>query len=278
MIPSEPPMAFSAAALTIFAYARVAGSWITADRRVGLLSLGHLAMALVLFFFAIGAAGSFLQLAVLARRSAGSQRAGSLAVIGTPLLHRRGRFRFLGVLLVYFVVFAWATGILVIRPGQDFTASYGVAVPSVVVLPCCGEPGSIPAYVIYVAQGFGILLTPANLLFALAVSLMASLSITISLEAASARRGTARGMAGAGTAGVTGFIAACPTCAGQVLLGGLVGSGSAAFAIALTPWQAFLTVGSIGILFLALHLQGRLIAKNRRICSIPTRAEASPKV
>lgn len=272
--PSVPPMAFSAATLTIFAYARFAGNGITVDRIPTMLVLGHLAMAMALSLFGIGVAGSLFQLAALARRSVSSPQPRSLEVIGTPLLHSQGRFRFLAVFLVYFVVFAWATGIFVIRPGQDFTASYGVAVPSVIVLSCCGEPGVIPAYVIYVAQGFGILLTPGNLLFALAVSVMASLSITISLEALSARRGSARGMAGPGAAGVTGFIAACPTCAGQVLLAGLVGSGASAFALALTPLQAYLSVGSIAILFLALHLQGRLIARNRRMCSIPTRAGA----
>ncbi len=273
--PAFPPVAFAAVFLVLFGYARTAGNWLTVERFAELIPLGHLALALALLFFGLGASSAFIQLRRLARTTAmGAREPGALTALGGPLLSRRGRRVFAGVFAIYFPIFSWATSVLIIRPGEDFTATYGVPVPSVLAIPCCGPVGAIPQYNVYVAQGLGLLITPTTLLLSLSVSLLAALSITLSLGSLAASRATSKGTRSAVLAGATGFLASCPTCAGQVLLAAIVGPGSAAVAAALSPWQLYLALTSLGVLLTALWAQGRWIAKARRVCLAGTDVSA----
>ncbi len=246
-------------------YARVSGNWVGAERTSQLLPLSHLTLGLVLLLFGLGAGSAIAQLTRLAQGLGRSARAPILAILGEPLATRRGRYAFLGIFALYFTVFGWATGILIIRPGQDFTADYGVAVPSAQIFTCCGSPGTVPIYVVYAAQGVGLLVTPATLLFALVVSLLAGLSLSISLAAFAAWRSYYRGIGSAGLAGIVGFLAACPSCAVQVLLAAFAGPASSAIASALNPWQLYLAMISAGLMIATLWAQGRWI-RNSRAC------------
>lgn len=270
---SLPAVAFVASFLVIYGYTQVSGKSLNAGEAPQLLSVAHLSFALALLFFALGTISSFLLLMDSARRSASGSSTTAVEsrpwpILGEPFLNRRGRRKFEVIFLTYFLVFSWATGILVIRPGQDFTATYGVDVPSVQVFTCCGEVGSIPVYVVYLAQGVGLLLRPSYVLLVLGVSVLGALSLLISIETLRARRATYHGISGAGLAGAAGFVAACPTCAGQVLLGALVGPSSVALAAAISPWQLYLATASIVILLAVLLAQARWIAKARQACRI----------
>lgn len=255
--------------LVLFGYARSAGNWIGAERVAELISFAHLTLALALLFFALAASSAFIQLTRLARAAAmGAREPSALTVLGEPFLSRRGRRVFAGVFAAYFLVFSWAASVLIVRPGQDFTATYGVPVPSVLASLCCGPVGTIPQYGVYLAQGLGLLITPTTLLLSLGVSLLAALSLTLSLDSFAGLGATSKGTRGAILAGATGFLASCPTCAGQVLLAAVLGSGSASVAAALTPWQLYLALASVGILLAALWAQGRWVARSRKSCSI----------
>lgn len=272
-IKSFPPLAFVAAFVVVFGYAKVVGTSRIAGGTPQPLLAAHASFALSFLFFSLGMLSSFLLLIDAARRSSsqpplGGPRMRAWAILGEPLLDRRGRWKFAAILVLYFLVLSWATGIVVVRPNQDFTATYGVPVPSAQVFTCCGDVGSVPVYVLYVAQGLGLRLTPSYLFLALSASVLAALSLSISIETLKERRATYRGVGTASLAGSVGFVASCPTCAGQVLLGAIFGAGSTAFAAAIFPWQLYLGVATIGILVVALWAQTRWIAKARMACGI----------
>ncbi len=220
-----------------------------------------------LALFGLGAASSLIQLRRAARESSlGRAKAGVIAMIGEPLLRRSGLRTLAVSFALYYALLAWATGSLVVRPGQDFTAAYGVAVPSVQVFPCCGPPGSIPQYNVYLAQGLGLLILPTNLLLALSVSLLASLSVAVALATLSQRRLAAEGLGGAGLAGGVGILASCTTCAAQAILALFLGPGAIGLAVTLAPWQLYFVFASVGILLATLWAQGRWIARARNVC------------
>ncbi len=274
---SFPGLAFSAAFLVLYGYAQYAGNGISPDKAAVLYAYGPVAWALAVAFFGAGVGSSVLQLQARARRASGSGGSGGIAVLGEPFLDRRGRRRFLALFGLYFLVFSWASSILVIRPGQDFTASYGVQVPSVETIICCGPVGTVPSYTVYAMQGLGLLLIPANVFLALSVSLLAALSLSVSLTSFATWRATSQGAGSAGIAGAIGFVASCPTCAGQVLLGALLGPGSTAVALALAPWQLEFALTAIGVLLLTLWAQIRWIAKSRRPCSVEAVPQATTR-
>lgn len=268
LIPSVPPLAFSAAFLVLFGYARYVGNGISQENAAALSTFGQVTWFLASLFFVVGAGGALLQLKARALTASSSGEIDALAILGEPFLHRRGRWGFIAVFGAYLLLFTWASSILVVRPGQDFTATYGVQVPSVETILCCGPVGTVPSYTVYLLQGVGLLLIPANVFLALSVSLLAALSISVSLAAFSTWHAASRGAGSAGLAGLLGFIASCPTCAGQVLLGAILGSGSTAFALAVAPWQLELGLASVGILLVTLRAQVRWIAKSRRSCLV----------
>ncbi len=274
--PSFPGLAFSGAFVILYGYSEYAGAGL-AQENVALLSMwGSAVWILFVLLFALGAGSAILQLKERAREASTFGATRGFSVLGEPFLHRRGHRVFLAAFSAYLLVFSWASSILVIRPGQDFTATYGVQVPSTQASVCCGPVGTVPSYTIFLMQGLGLLLIPANVLLALSVSLLAALSISVSISAFSTWRAASRGAGSAGLAGLVGFVASCPTCAGQVLLGAILGSGSSAFALAVAPWQLDLALASIGILLVTLWAQTRWIARSRRACVVrATPREAS---
>lgn len=274
---SIPPVAFANAFLVLNGYAAFAGNWASPEKANVLSTLGPVTWILALFSFAFGVGSLLQQLKGRAEEKAASGEVEGLAILGEPFLTRRGRRGFLAIFIAYFSLFSWASTILVVRPGEDFTAAYGVQVPSVQTAICCGPVGTVPTYTVYVMQGLGLLLIPANVLLALSVSWLAALSISVSLAAFSTWRATSRGAGGAGLAGVVGFVASCPSCAGQVLLGAILGTGSTAFALALAPWQLYLALASVGVLVATLWAQTRWIANSRRPCPLVWRSVDSPR-
>lgn len=265
-------MAFVGTVLILEAYARLAGRVIDPERMGQLVPLAHATTASALALFAVGVASSLLQIRRTARGvSLGRRKPGVLATLGEPLLRKHGIRMFTISFLLYYLVFAVLSGSLIVRPGEDFTQVYEAAVPSVQVSLCCGPPGSIPQYSIYIAQGLGLLVLPGNLLLALSISLLSALSVTVSLASFMTPRLAVGGAGSAGVAGAMGVLASCTTCASQAILVFFLGAGALGVAAALWPWQAPLAVATIGILLAALWAQGRWTARLRTSCR-PSRA------
>jgi hypothetical protein len=144
----------------------------------------------------------------------------------------------------YGVLFAFVSSIIVFRPGADFSILYGVSVPSVVPVVCCGSLGQMPQFVFYLTQQLAILLIPINLILLCAASWLVGLNSAIAIYAYSHRPSTANmGWIG-GLGAFVGFFTACPTCAGFYLLSTVGLSGAATLAVALSSYQeVFAAIG-----------------------------------
>src|SRR5438105_135844 len=73
--------------------------------------------------------------------------------------------------VAYGIFFAFLSQIFVYRPDLSLIQD-GIAVPSVVITPCCSAPGYVPMMTAYLADHFLILIIPVNLILAVLVSVM----------------------------------------------------------------------------------------------------------
>lgn len=163
---------------------------------------------------------------------------------------RGGRyFRiFLISALIYGMILAITSGTFVFRPGANFSVSYGVAVPSVVTVVCCGQFGEMPQLVIYLTQNFAILLVPLNLIILLTASWLVGLNAGIAVLAYKSRMNSGTQWF-SGLGAVLGLFTACPTCAGLFLMS-VLGVTS----------TLVLTVGSLQGVFLLTGISSLVIA------------------
>ena len=57
----------------------------------------------------------------------------------------------------YIIVFLLTSNTIVYRPDSPFSNIYGVTIPSLLVIGCCGPPGSFPVITIYATDELGFL-------------------------------------------------------------------------------------------------------------------------
>jgi hypothetical protein len=159
--------------------------------------------------------------------------------------------------LSYGLLFGVASSTLVFQPGLSFSDAYGVGVPSVVPVLCCGPVGQMPQWVVYLTQQFAIIIVPMNLILLFAVSWLVGLNAAIASYTYRNRPEAvgARWVAGLGAA--IGLFTVCPTCAGFFFLTLLGLGGAVALALTLSSLQAaFISIG-IPILLVVPYLSLR---------------------
>ena len=174
--------------------------------------------------------------------------------------------------LVYGVSFALVSSILVYQPGIIFSSTYGVNVPSIVEVTCCGPFGQMPQFVLYLTQSLAILLIPINVILLLAISWLVGLNVSLAVFAYR-NRSSLPGSGWLGWFGAfVGLFTACPTCAGFFLLSMLGLSSGVSFALAFSSTQGvFVAAGFLLLLLTPLITAKRLGNDGKALCRLPYR-------
>lgn len=178
-------------------------------------------------------------------------------VISLALNDRRSFRAFILASLLYGLFLAFVSGFLVYQPLGRFSETYGVTVPSMLPVICCGPFGQMPQFVVYVTQHFAILIIPVNLVLLSVVSWLVGLNAAIATYAYANRRGLSdtRWLGGIGS--IIGLFTACPTCAGFLLLSLFGLSGAVSLSLTLASLQGVFVAVGIPVLvaspFLALR-------------------------
>jgi hypothetical protein len=165
--------------------------------------------------------------------------------------------------LIYGVIFAFISGIVVYRPWEDFAVEYLVAIPSAIVAVCCGSPGFVPMFTIYVTNHLGLLLNPADIVILVLVSTMVGLNVALVLCQYDNRPQTTSGRWLLGVGASCGLFTACPTCAGLLLSTIVLGAGSS-FVVLLAGLQPFFILATVLALAVGTMLSAQMLPDNFR--------------
>jgi hypothetical protein len=194
--------------------------------------------------------GLYLAFEYLRRRPSAIPASSLLTIIGTAISDRKLARSALVAATLYGLLYAFTSSMLVFQPGVDFAAQYGVTtVAGWSSTACCGDVGTLPKLVIYLAPAhLALQLVPLSLLLLFIVPPLVGLNVSIALFSVrrTVSRVTGRWMMACGAA--VGLFTACPTCAGFFLAESLGGVGATTLAVALAPYQALFIGVSIPIL------------------------------
>jgi hypothetical protein len=216
---------------------------------------------LVMIFTIVGLVFAAIEVRRLIRSHKTDRAQGTLAVIGRVLGDFKYRSVMVAATLVYGVVFALVSGIIVYRPLENFRTEHLVSIPSTAIAVCCGSPGFVPVVTVYLTDHLGLLLIPADIVILAIVSGMVGLNVMLIAYQYEARppRISARWFLGVGVA--CGLFTACPTCAG-LLLSATILSLSVSALILLSGLQPFLILATIFALGAATVLTARTLPLN----------------
>ena len=162
--------------------------------------------------------------------------------------------------IVYGLLYAAVSSIIVYRPDRDFAVEYFAVIPSVVTTVCCDAPGFIPVFTVYVTNHLGLLLVPVNVILMVAVSALVGHNVAVGHYVFDNRpKGVGLRWLG-GFGAITGLFTACPTCAG-IFLGSLIQTaGAEALAATLAIYQPLF----IGVTFFVLIGSNYLLVRSIR--------------
>ncbi len=213
----------------------------------GSVSYFYLAEAISILLLLLGI---YLAYGYLRSASGRSPLSSSLSVIGSALSDRNLVRIGVAATLLYGVLYAFTSSIVVVQPQVDFATTYGArGVASWSSTPCCGQVGFFPEVYFYVSPAHvAIQLVPLSLLLLFIVPPLVGLNLSLAIF--SVRRTvaklTGRWMVACGAA--VGLFTACPTCAGFFLAESVGGMGATTLAVALAPYQAVFIAVSIPLL------------------------------
>jgi hypothetical protein len=173
-----------------------------------------------------------------------------LGIIGTAVSDRRMVRAATIAAVLYGLLYAFASSIMVLQPGVDFALAYGVTTPTAWgSIACCGDIGTLPKLIFYLSPAhFAVQLVPLSLLLLFIVPPLVGLNFAIALFSVrrTVARATGRWMVACGAA--VGLFTACPTCAGFFLAESIGGIGATTLAVVLAPYQALFIAVSIPLL------------------------------
>ena len=161
--------------------------------------------------------------------------------------------------LAYGLFFGVVSSTLVFQPWLVFSQAYGVTVPSVVPVVCCGTFGQMPQLVLFLTEHFAILVVPVNIILLFTVSWLVGLNAATANYAYMNRPIVTGARWFGGLGAIIGLFTACPVCAGFFLaevlgLGGVVG-----LALTLSSLQGIFVAVGIPVLLVSPILMLRRI-------------------
>lgn len=209
----------------------------------------YLAQAISIFLLVLG---FYLAYQFLKGRASSSPGTSLFGIIGSAVSDRRLRRAAVAATLLYGVLYAFASSIIVYQPGVNFSAAYGAVGPaSWNSVPCCGDFGTVPELIFYLSPAhLAVQLVPLSVLLLFIVPPLVGLNLSIALLSVrrTVAKATGRWMVACGAA--VGLFTACPTCAGFFLAESIGGIGATTLAVALAPYQALFIGVSIPLLVL----------------------------
>jgi len=177
---------------------------------------------------------------------------------------------------VYGAILSILSGILVIQPGESFSTSYRVAIPSSTFAVCCGSIGQMPQVVMYLSDNVGLVVTPLGLVLLLAVPWLVGCNVSAVVLAYRTRtvRGNRTLLASMGS--FLGIFSVCPSCA-QGLLAAILGGSGVAFVTLLSTHQGYFIAASIPLLVISLVWTARSLSRCSSInCALPIGRSGKP--
>lgn len=129
----------------------------------------------------------------------------------------------------YFVLILFSSNTILYRPLASFSSMYGVKIPSLHIVGCCGQPGTYPVLTLYVTDQFGLMFIPVNLILSSFLSVLVGINFLLAVykfqnrfEPLCSRNAKFFCALGASV----GLFAGCPACGGNLLLS-VLGTGTA---------------------------------------------------
>jgi hypothetical protein len=188
-----------------------------------------------------------------------------LARLAWAIKDRRSAIIFALSAVGYGLLLGIVSGIFLFDPGSALSKVYGVQVPSLTPVVCCGSFGQMPQVVAYVTENFAVLITPLNLGILIMVSWLVGLNASIASKAFSQKRRMSRAGWAGGLGAFVGLFAICPTCAGFSLLTLLSLGGSVGLPLATSWMQLVLVIATVPVLaatpFVLLRQMSRAMCK-----------------
>jgi hypothetical protein len=198
----------------------------------------------------------------------------SMTSLSSMISGRRSLKVFALVAVSYGLFFGVVSSTFVFQPGLAFSSAYGVSVPSVVPVVCCGPFGQMPQFVIYLTQQFAILIVPINLVLLFLVSWLVGLNAAI-IAYAYTNRPELTGIKWiSGLGAIVGLFTVCPTCAGFFFLSMISLTGAAAITLTLASLQTVFIATGIPALAITPFLASRRFSRIRS-CTVK-HAHSSP--
>ncbi len=243
---------------------QVGDSGLVSMRNLGRLEdMAYVALVLIL----LGLVGVLVGLTLYLRRTASETSLANnlpfLTSLSTMVADTRSMMIFIFAGIAYGVLFGVASGTLVFRLGVLFSNSYGVGVPSIQPVVCCGPFGQMPQLVVYVTQQFAILVIPQNVILLFAISWLVGLNAAVADYVCrnSLKSDNGRWITGIGA--LIGLFTACPTCGGLFVLTMLGLGGAITFSVASAAFQGILVVTGIPTLLVAPVVTSRVVSRNQ---------------
>ncbi|MDG6942331.1 MAG: hypothetical protein JRN34_05350 [Nitrososphaerota archaeon] len=196
-----------------------------------------------------------------------------------PYLLSTKRYRryFLASTILYGVLYAFVTSMVVYQPTVNFAQVYNATFPSAFVSVCCGPPLSVPTVTAYLMNHVGLYIVPFDVLLLFTVAPLVGLNVAFAAFARDAGAGGASKYGLGGIGAMVGLFTGCPACAGLFLAGSIGGTGAVAFASLVSYYQPEFIAASLPALLLTLYLVSRSLARAYSGgCPIPRQAERTP--
>jgi hypothetical protein len=173
---------------------------------------------------------------------------------------KRYRRLFIIALIIYAVLFAFISQIIIFRPDVSFSSIYGVLIPSWIVTPCCNFPGIVPTFTAYLSDNLIIYIIPVNLVLAIILSTLVSANIVLiaySLQKKNFENCKSKKRSYfSGVGAMTGLFTACPICAGtffSTIAGIITGASTVTTAVTITTMTTT-TLASVQVLFVIISI------------------------
>lgn len=267
---SQPSLWLSVAGVLLVVGALVSYSSLVSTIEVSSSSLTTLGNAAYEAALAVsfGAAMVVTGLTVYLRRFPDTNTGRISSTLSDALRNRFSSRTFVATSVSYGLLFALMSGTLVIRPGASFSQTYGVGVPSILPVVCCGSLGQIPQVVIYATQQVALLIVPLNLVLLVGISWLVGVNSALAAFAFKSRpQSSARWLTGIGA--TVGLFSACPTCAGLFLWTSANVSGALTATIAAGSLQGLFVILSLPLLVSTIFVMSRQLSL--RACTVSAR-------
>jgi hypothetical protein len=237
--------------VSLLLYQSMLSSYPMETRNIELLDqAAYVVLAMVSAGVCLSLAGATCYFRLSSQKN-GSTKSSRTEIVLSLILNDKRSFRvFVLASLVYGIFFAFVSSFLVYEPLGGFSATYGVNVPSMLPVICCGSLGQMPQFVVYLTQQFAILIVPVNLILLFGVSWLVGLNVAIATYSYKNRLSKVRSNWFGGFGAIVGLFTACPTCAGFFFLTMLGLAGAVTFALTLSYLQAVFTAVGLPMLLL----------------------------